>query len=159
MNEMLLQFIWQYSLYNPTGLTTTNGEAVLVKHPGRRNTNSGPDFSEARIRIGNTTLVGNVEIHVKSSDWYRHKHESDAAYQNIILHVVIDDDLPARGYFPTLELGAHIPEYVIHKYTTLIQTMLPIPCGNQLHLVRDITRESWMNRLLAERWEQKLTAW
>jgi hypothetical protein len=159
MNEMLFQFIWQYSLYNPTGLLTTEGEAVTIIHPGKRNTNSGPDFEEARIKIGNTVLVGNVELHIKSGDWNRHGHESDKAYQNIILHVVYIDDERGNIKFPKLVLGRNVPAYVIDQYTNLIQTTQPIACQRQLTKVSTIVKEGWLNRLLAERWEEKLLEW
>lgn len=160
MNEMLLQFIWQYSLYQPVNMLTTEGEIVTVVHPGKRNQHAGPDFEEARIKIGNTTLVGNIELHVNSSDWERHGHSQDKAYQNIILHVVYTHDVAIKDFpFPTLALGRHIPAYVVDQYTNLIQTTQPIACAHQLHTVNPLTKESWLNRLLAERWEQKLGEW
>ncbi len=160
MHEKLLQFIWQYSLYRPVGLCTSEGEPVTVVFPGRLNTDAGPDFLAARIRIGTTLLVGNVELHVHTKDWLRHGHQHDPAYRNIILHVVYKDD--ARGKDPSsplLELGGHIPEAVIRQYTGLLQARQRIPCTSELHRVKLMTRESWLNRLLAERWEQKLTDW
>lgn len=159
MNEALFQFIWQYSLYNPVGLATTDGEAVTVIHPGKINRHSGPDFEEARIRIGSTTFVGNVELHIHTSDWEKHGHQHDEAYQNIILHVVCHHAGNSNPRFPTLALGRHIPAHVLHQYTNLIQTTQPIPCARQLHTIKPITLESWLNRLLAERWEQKLDEW
>jgi len=160
MNEALFQFIWQYSLYNPVDLQTTEGERVTVLHPGKRNTNAGPDFDEARLRIGDTILVGNVELHVKAGDWKKHKHSSDKRYQNIILHVVYENDVQEyEGPFAKVELKRHIPSYVIAQYTDLIQTTQPIPCAAQLPKVSAIIKESWLSRLLAERWEQKLGEW
>lgn len=160
MNEMLLQFIWQYSLYNPVGLKTANGEGVTIVHPGTHNHNAGPDFENAKIKIGNTTLVGNLEIHIKASDWRKHKHDDDKAYQNIILHVVYDDDEQSLHHqFPKIELKKHIPAYILERYTNLIQTTQPIPCAHQLANVNNIVKESWLNRLLAERWEEKLFEW
>lgn len=160
MNEALLQFIWQYSLYNPTQLRTTQGELLSVVYPGKRNTNAGPDFEEARIRVGDTLLVGNVELHVRSSDWQKHRHSKDKKYQNIILHVVYcDDESKPPANFPTLELSRHIPGYVIVQYTHLIQTTQPVACAKSLARVKELTKESWLNRLLAERWEHKLAEW
>lgn len=160
MNEMLLQFIWQNSLYNPSGLQTTLGEPITVIHPGKRNTHAGPDFEEARIKIGNTTLVGNVELHVLTSDWHKHQHSTDKKYDNIILHVVYTDDRPEETLaFPKLALAQHIPLYVIEQYTHLIQTTQPVACSRQLGGVSSIVKESWLSRLLAERWEQKLGDW
>ncbi len=160
MNEMLFQFIWQYSLYNPVDLKTTSGEPLTVIHPGTRNTNAGPDFEEARIRIGNTVLIGNVELHVRTSDWERHGHDSDRSYHNIILHVVYQDDRPDEAVnFPKLQLWQQIPAYVVDQYTNLLQPNQSIACARNLPQVRSIIRESWLSRLLAERWEQKLADW
>lgn len=160
MTEDLLQFIWQYSLYNPTNLRTTNGEAITIIHPGRLNKNAGPDFDEAKIKIGNTTLVGNVELHLRASDWNKHRHQQDKAYQNIILHVVFEDDKQDASHrFLKLELKNNIPDYVIERYTNLLHTAKHIPCATQLHNVNTITKESRLNRMLAERWEEKLADW
>jgi len=160
MNEMLLQFIWQYSLYNPINMQTTDGEAITVISAGKRNTDAGPDFLEARVKIGKTTLVGNIELHVKASDWNKHQHSDDQAYKNIILHVVYHDDKRlGNNSFSTLEIGSHIPAYVVDQYINLIQATQSVPCARQLALVTDLAKESWLNRLLAERWEQKLDEW
>lgn len=160
MQEKLFQFIWQYSLYQPQNLFTMDGAPVIVIHPGRLNTNSGPDFTGARVQIGNTILIGNVELHIKTSDWHLHGHESDEAYKNIILHVVYENDEKPSVYgAPLLELSKHIPPYVINQYTYLLQAGASLPCAAQLSQVNNLTRESWLNRMLAERWEQKLTEW
>ncbi len=160
MNEALFQFIWQYSLYQPTGLQTVDGEPITVIHGGKLNRDAGPDFLEGKIKIGKTLLVGNIEHHVKSSDWLRHGHQNDAAYQNLILHVVYENDVKdvARNT-PTLELKDHIPAHVIGHYAGLMQAAQKLPCAGQHQQVREITKESWMSRLLAERWEQKLADW
>lgn len=160
ISEELLQFIWQYSLYNPTHLTTTKGELLTVQYPGRLNKNAGPDFEEAKIKIGNTILVGNVELHLKASHWKKHQHQNNKAYQNIILHVVYEDDqYEIAPSIATISLKEHIPKYVLERYTTLIQTIQTIPCATQLQHVSSIVKESWLNRMLAERWEQKLEDW
>ncbi len=160
MNEALLQFIWQYSLYKPAGLVTTDGEPVIVVHPGRLNRNSGPDFTEAKIKVGDTLLVGHVELHLNSSDWLKHGHQDDAAYHNIILHVVYKDDIgKVADNVPVLELTKCIPQHIPAQYSALVNNLESIPCGNQLPSIKDITKESWLSRLLAERWEQKLGEW
>lgn len=160
MQEKLLQFIWQYSLYNPTQLTTTKGEAVTVVHPGMYNTNAGPDFLEAKIRVGDTLLVGHTELHVNSSDWRKHGHDNDAAYNNVVLHVVYKHDVEAGPKNTAiLELANHIPPDVLKKYEYLMQAKTEIPCASQLQSVRDITRESLLSRMLAERWEEKQSVW
>jgi Protein of unknown function (DUF2851) len=160
MNEALLQYIWQYSLYQPSGLTTTSGEEAIIIYPGRKNTDSGPDFLEAKIKIGTTILVGNIEIHTNSSDWVEHGHQHDAAYKNILLHLVYNNDLPgAAGNVPVVELKDSIPNNIIAQYAALINAPLQVPCSRLLPAVSDITKYSWLSRMLAERWEQKMHDW
>lgn len=160
MQEALLQFIWQYNLYRPGKLRSRQGDAVEVQHPGTRNTDAGPDFSMARIRVGDTLLVGNVELHVRSSDWARHRHDEDPAYNHVILHVVFQDD---GGFnqknIPLLELRDHIPDYVLERYSQLLQTTAPLPCANALPGIKEITKAAWLSRMLVERWEEKLALW
>jgi hypothetical protein len=159
MNEALLQFIWQYSIYDGAALRSAEGEPVTVIHPGQRNTNAGPDFLNARIKIGKTILAGHIELHVHTSDWLKHEHQHDDAYKNLILHVVYNNDLPAINNIPLLELATHIPKHIEAKYSGLINTRRTVPCAGMLGTVKDITRESWMSRLLVERWESKLADW
>ncbi len=160
MNEMLLQFIWQFSLFQPTGLFSTQGEQITIIFPGKKNTDAGPDFSEARIKIGNTTLVGNIELHVRNSDWLKHGHDNDQAYHNLILHVVYENDVAHSSFsFPTLELKNAITPNTIAQYQNLIGNLQPIACNGQLQNVKSITWEGWLHSLLAERWEEKLIDW
>ena len=88
MNERLLQFIWQFQYFNNMELQTTDHEHVTVIQPGKLNTNQGPDFLEAKVRIGDNIWVGNVELHIYTSDWIKHRHDGDKNYANVILHVV-----------------------------------------------------------------------
>ena len=160
MQEKLLQFIWQYNLYRPESLRTTEGQPVHIIHPGTLNTNAGPDFSKARIRIGATQLIGNIELHVRTSDWHRHGHQADEAYRRLILHVVYEHDtdiLPNN--IAVLVLKDHVPAFVLAQYSNLIQTTAPLPCAHHLNKVKSITKESWLNRLLVERWQEKLESW
>lgn len=160
MQERLLHTIWQYSLYNPAGLTTTDGEPLTVIHPGRYNTDAGPDFLEAKIKVGDTTLAGHVEIHVRSSDWAKHGHQHDKAYKNVILHLVYEHD--AEGVpenTPVLCIAPYVTQELLKKYEYLIFSDKPLPCAKQLPDVKDIVKYSWLTRLLAERWEEKLGAW
>ena len=160
MQEDLLQFIWKYNLYRPGALRTTEGEAVRVVHPGTQNRDAGPDFGMARIRLGDILLVGDVELHVRSSDWNRHKHDSDPAYGRVILHVVYEHDTQTLpGGIPVLELKGEIPPEVLDRYSHLIQTTAPLPCAGVLHKASDIVRSSWLSRMLVERWEHKLEQW
>ncbi len=160
MNESLFQFIWQYSLYQVSGLQTAAGESLTVIYGGKLNKDAGPDFHEGKIKIGNTILVGNIELHIKSSDWLRHGHQDDAAYKSLILHVVFENDIPGvAGNTPVLVLKDHVPQNVIARYAVLMQASQQLPCSGQHEKIKSITKEGWLNRLLAERWEQKLADW
>lgn len=160
MNEALLQFLWQHNLYSTVGLETTSGESVLVINSGRINRDAGPDFSAARVKIGDTTLVGNVELHMRTSDWFRHGHAGDPAYKNLILHAVYEHDAEnVTPGTPTIELKKYISLDVIVRYSGLVKSNASLPCSAQISSVKEITKESWLSRLLAERWEQKLGEW
>lgn len=159
MNEYLLQYIWQNSLYQTGDLKSADGEAVTIINPGRRNTDAGTDFLEAKIKIGETLWAGNVELHVKTSDWEKHRHDEDARYSNIILHVVYNHDGSAAGNHAILELKPHISSAVIDKYHQLMNQPETIPCAGRLHEIPDIVWGAWLDRLVAERWEQRLKEW
>lgn len=88
MQEDFLHYLWKYKKFEATNLQTTNGEVVLIKNFGSHNLNSGPDFFNAQIQISDQLWAGNVELHLKSSDWFIHNHQNDTAYDNVILHVV-----------------------------------------------------------------------
>ena len=90
--EDLLHHVWKFRLFKRQKLQTTEGEVIEIIKPGFHNRNAGPDFENAKIKIGDTLWVGNVEIHLNSSDWYRHQHHRDMAYDNVILHVVSKHD-------------------------------------------------------------------
>jgi hypothetical protein len=155
ITERLLQFIWQFQYFNKNELTTSEGEAVQVLFPGRYNTNQGPDFSNAKILIGNTTWAGTIELHLKTSDWNRHKHQDDKNYNNVILHVVWDDDQNgnpiAMVSVPVVELKSRVPKLLLQRYEEFMQSSAFIPCEKNIVSVRDITWNSWKERLLAER--------
>jgi len=107
MKEEFLQFIWKQGLFIKNDLKTMDGKLVEIISPGQTNSDSGPDFFNARVRIGETIWAGNVEIHQKSSHWYQHRHDTDAAYNNVILHVVEQHDKPVQvknHELPTLEI-------------------------------------------------------
>ena len=88
MQEDFLHYIWKYKKFNTSNLKTAQGEEVILVYAGQHNLNSGPDFFNSRIKIDNQLWAGNVEVHVKSSDWFVHHHETDRNYDNVILHVV-----------------------------------------------------------------------
>lgn len=159
MQERLLHTVWQYSLYTPS-LKTIDGETITVIHPGRYNTDAGPDFLEAKIKVGDTTLAGHVEMHVRSSDWDKHGHQADAAYKNVILHVVYEHDADTGPvHTPVLCIAPFIAHEVLRKYEYLQHTKDSLPCAAHIDKIKDITKYSWLTRLLAERWEEKLGAW
>ena len=154
MTERLLQFIWQFQYFNKNELTTITGELVQIIFAGQWNTNQGPDFSDAQIKIGNTTWAGTVELHIKTSDWNKHNHQSDSNYENVILHVVWEDDGNRNSIpdvLPVFELKDRISKILLSRYEELMNAESFIPCEKNIHAVRDITWKSWKDRLLVER--------
>jgi hypothetical protein len=158
MTEEFLYYIWQYRLYKPA-LMLTSGEAFQVVRPGDRNSDSGPDFFNARIRIGDTLWAGNVELHINSSDWFRHNHQFDKSYDSIILHVVYNHDreIPrADGTnLPTLEFANHIDQDAWKRYVQFMEARSWIPCESLIPNVQTICWSVWLTRLLVERLERK----
>jgi hypothetical protein len=159
MNENLLQYIWKYRLFDNRDLKTTRGETIQILNVGEHNSDAGPDFFNARIRCEDTILAGNIEVHIQSSDWRRHFHQNDKAYQNIILHVVHEDDEPiqttAGEDILTIELKHRIPKIIIDRYDDLQQLQPFIPCQQHWHKVDEFTRDNWLQRMLVERLELK----
>lgn len=153
MREEFLYYLWENHLIDKD-LQTTEGEQVEVVATGYRNTDSGPDFLEAKIQIGDKLWAGHVEIHVKSSDWNRHRHQSDKAYKNVILHVVYENDAQVNN-IPTLELKGHFDEALFANYQRFINSKSWIPCANSITQVPVFTRLSWLDRMAVERLEGK----
>ncbi len=160
LNEELLSYIWQHRLYSFSELKTNTGETVEVVHCGLRNRDAGPDFSQAKIRLNGDLLAGNVELHLRSSDWFKHQHQRDKAYSNLILHVVFEDDskIPVSNAFPTLELKDKIEPDFMKRYQQLMSNGSWIPCENQLHAVDEFVIKNGLHRLVAERLERKTEA-
>jgi hypothetical protein len=117
MNEKLLHFIWQYQIFNSIALTTTQFDKLTILNPGKWNHNQGPDFGMARILINGEQWIGNIELHVRSSDWHLHHHDQDPNYKNVILHVVWQHDLD-NNFIPVLELESRVPSLLLSKYQT-----------------------------------------
>lgn len=159
MKEDLLQFIWQRRLLKPEHLYTLNGESLTVISVGELNHDSGPDFSNARIKIGSIELIGNIEIHVRSSDWLKHGHQHDKAYDNIILHVVYKHDKAldqnTNNAVEVLELQNFIDPNLLKRYQELFESRQSLPCGTLLKEVNDLKVVSWMERMAIERLEHK----
>lgn len=155
MTEKLLQYIWQFGYFNRQHLQAASGEELQIVFPGRLNTNQGPDFLEARIRIGDTLLAGSIELHLRSSDWLKHQHENDPNYKNVILHVVAENDVELKHPFPVLEIGHRISQLLLTRYQQLMETNSFIACERNIAKVKDITWLAWKERLLAERLSRK----
>ena len=158
MTERLLQYIWQFQYFNKTSLQTVEGETVEIVYQGSYNTNQGPDFFEAKLKIGNTLLIGNVELHCKTSEWNTHKHSADKNYANVIAHIVWENDCTLPNNFPTIILQDRVSKILLEKYQKLLNTSSFIPCENSISTVPEITWLSWKERLLIERLEQKSTS-
>ncbi len=159
ISEDLLHYVWKYGLFSHKKLKTSAAESITIVSAGQHNTNGGPDFSNARIKIGDTTWAGNVEIHTKSSDWNKHNHHNDKAYDNIILHVIYTNDTEIKRadntIIPSLELQDLIDNNTILCYNNLMRSKSWIPCENLAKKVNAITISAWYNRLLIERFERK----
>jgi len=155
MTERLLQYIWQFQYFNYGDLCTEEGELLQIIHPGTFNTNQGPDFSDAKIKINNTTWAGSVELHIKTSDWTNHKHSGDKNYKNVILHVVWQQDVHLNLPCSTLVLQDKVPKVLLAKYDELMNAGHFIPCEKHIHQVNSLSRQSWKERLLIERLEKR----
>jgi len=154
MTEKLLQFIWGFGYFNKSSLATTKGEPLLIIFPGSLNKNQGPDFSSAKIKIGSTTFAGNVELHLKTSDWTKHGHESDAHYRNVILHVVYEHDVEVNNV-PVFELSSRVSVLLLNRYESFMHNASFIPCGGNIISVKELIWKGWKERLLVERLSRK----
>jgi hypothetical protein len=161
--EDFLHYVWKFRLFDRTDLHTTDGEELEIFSVGIHNSDAGPDFQNARIRIGDTVWAGNVELHISSSDWQKHGHTSDNAYDNVILHVVYRDDqpliLPNGRRVPTLDLQNRIPDDLYNRYHKLIfGNQAIIPCEASIGAVDSLTMHNWLTRVLVERLEKRSEA-
>ena len=161
--EDFLHYVWKFRLFERTGLQTTDGEELEIFSAGMHNSDSGPDFQNARIRVGETVWAGNVEVHISSSDWQRHGHTTDDSYGNVILHVVYKDDkplvLPNGRRVPTLELQSRIPDDLYNRYHNLVfGNQSIIPCEANIGAVDGLTMHNWLTRVLVERLEKRSAA-
>ncbi len=158
MKEEFLIYLWKFQLFDYR-LSTTTGDKLQIISPGTRNLDSGPDFFNAMIQIEDTTWAGNVEIHIKSSDWFQHNHQNDKSYSNIILHVVFDHDKNVNTedgiLIPTLELRRFVSKNLISKYLNLTGSLVDIPCNKFLNEVSQVEKTSWFDFLITERFESR----
>lgn len=162
MKEDFLHYLWRYRKFPLTGLSTTSGESIQILHTGQYLQRAGPDFFNAQIIIGSQKWAGNIEIHLKSTDWYIHHHHNDNAYDNVVLHVVWLHDAAVfrkdNTEIPTLELHRYISSDLVHNYEALIHPKSWIYCEKQLASIDEFTIQNWMERLFIERLERKSEA-
>ena len=161
MKESLLHFIWKYKKLQLNELVDTSNQSIAIIDTGMHNHGSGPDFFNAQINIGGQLWAGNVEIHLKSSDWYAHHHEKDANYNNVILHVVWEDDAAVfrsdNSEIPTLELKNYIPLDILDAYQELFDKngVRFINCEKNIAYLEPFLLKNWLERLYFERLERK----
>lgn len=155
--ERLLHYVWKYKLYTATPLITTEGRPVQVIDPGMQNTDAGPDFFNAKIKIDGTLWVGSVEIHDKSSDWLLHHHDTDKAYDCVILHIIgFHDFQPVRtNGNPIPQMLLTVPENILRSIDWLLYREAALPCLDHITGIAPLHIACWMEALLSERLERK----
>ena len=156
IKEEFLHFLWRTKKIQPEHLVTTDGRVIDILDFGTYNVDSGPDFFNAKINIEGTVWAGNIEMHVFSSDWKRHKHQHDKAYENVILHVVYENDKDIllsneNTSIPTLALKGKIPKSFVDNYFNLMQSKALIPCQNMISTVAFEKIELWKYTLAIDR--------
>lgn len=156
MTEQLLQYLWKYRLLDTQALCTLEGEPVQVIKPGEQNRDSGADFSNARLKIGETVWAGNVEIELESANWEKHGHHSDASHNNTLLLVCLRHTAKNPVSVPVIELGNRVNEKYSHTYRQLMESQAFIPCQNFIAYADGFVVQSWLQRLLVERMEEKV---
>jgi len=160
MKEDFLHYVWKLQLLKQGKLFSSRQEPVIILKQGQHNFNEGPDFFNAKIKIGTQLWAGNVEIHIKASDWYVHHHETDKNYDSVILHVVWENDVeifrPDNTAIPTLVLKEYVSQSVLNNYKTLFyQTDKWLNCEKHIAEVDSFILNNWLERLFIERLEQK----
>lgn len=157
MPERLLHYIWQYKFFSRFEQYTTQGEKIEVIDVGKLNTDSGPDFFNAKLKINGQLWAGNIEIHINSSDWYKHHHDQNPNYDNIIMHIVAHADTEIRStkgrLIPQCELK--YPEGIQHKYIQWLISGEKTACQDDIANVPTIYINDWKSSLLADRLQQK----
>ena len=155
--EEFMHFVWENRLFFPDNLETIEGEPLEILNTGMRNTNAGPDFFNAKVKIGETTWAGNIEIHKKASDWEKHNHDENKAYENVILHVVetADRQIVRENGSEIATLEMDWPEQYTRNYQKLLDAQTWIACQEQFHRVDPVVLQLGFNRLMIERLEDK----
>ena len=153
MKEDFIYYLWENRLLS-LNLKTTDNEELTILSVGTRNHDSGADYNNARIKIGGTLWAGQVEIHVRASDWFKHKHQLDDNYNNVILHVVYENDTDMLN-LPTLEIKDKFDVSLFHNYNNFVNSKNWIPCGELIGGIQRLTVLSWLDRMLVERLEHE----
>ena len=153
MTEEFLQYVWKYQLFDKENLITSRGENIEIIFPGMQNNDSGPDFTGSKIKIDGILWVGNIEVHLNSSDWYSHGHDRDKAYDNVILHVVLNDDIPIKNSLGNeiSSIKIEIKDFIVQNYKKLIADSHPIACHELIPAIDRIHFVSWLSKLTVER--------
>jgi hypothetical protein len=160
MQEAFLHYLWKHKKFNTLQLKTVAGDTIAIQAVGQHNQNSGPDFFNAQLNIANQLWAGNVEIHIKSSDWYVHQHETDKHYDNVILHVVWEYDAEIfrkdNTEIPTLELKYYVDNSLLNNYKRLFNASQKwINCETDFASINTFTLNNWLERLYFERLNRK----
>ncbi|MDR1112766.1 MAG: DUF2851 family protein [Bacteroidales bacterium] len=159
MKEDFLHYLWKHKTYNAIGLQTTTGDSLRIISPGLAHQDAGPDFKQATVKINEITWVGDVEIHIRSSDWFRHGHEHDEKYRSVILHVVYQNDMTVlrdnQEPYPTLELKRYVPEELLACYQTLSLSKQTLPCALSLPQIPKIQLVTWLSSVGIERLQRR----
>lgn len=159
MNEAFLQYLWRYKLIKSHGLKSTSGDTIDILSFGHINNDAGPDFTNCKIKINDTIWAGNVEVHVKASDWYKHGHHTDKKYDNIILHVVFQNDSTAKRNngedIVTLGLEGLYDDILFSNYKKLIKSKQWVPCMAYLASMDESLLNIWKEKLIIERLKNK----
>jgi hypothetical protein len=157
MVESFLHFLWQYKPFAFSGLRTSDNSQLEVLDPGTYNTDAGPDFFNAKVKLSGTTWVGNVEMHINSSEWFTHNHHTDSAYDNVVLHVVVNNDKPALNSkgLPIPTLSISYPYGLESEFSRLTSSMSYIPCGDELLNVDSLAKRALLDRMMVERLQAK----
>ena len=155
MTESFLHYLWKHRLFDFLHVATTDGEPLKIIFPGYHNTDAGPDFKQAVVQIGPMKWAGDVEIHIRSSDWYRHHHQDDEKYLSVTLHVVYEHDCEVERkngeLFPTLELKNYIPDGMFAQYQRLVTSPDQLPCTSYLSDMEALQLRSLLSSMVMER--------
>ena len=159
MQEDFLYYLWKLQYFDKKNLATCQGEPLNILRTGTHNEHAGPDFLEGSIIINDVTWHGHIEMHIRASDWYTHRHQNDNAYENVVLHVVWDYDKdilqPDGTIIPTLALKDRVSSSLYQQYLRLVQNPIPIPCASQLSQVSSLTQTSMLDKALFQRLTHK----